>query len=53
MVLINIDSLSLNELAYIAQIEDIQGYEDMSRDELIDELKELYEEEDDVNQVPC
>lgn len=52
MVLINIDSLSLNELAYIAQIEDIQGYEDMSRDELIDELKELYEEEDDVNQVP-
>lgn len=52
MVLINIDSLSLNELAYIAQIEDIQGYEDMSREELIDELKELYEEEDDVQQLP-
>jgi len=52
MVLINIDSLSLNELAYIAQVEGIQGYEDMSREELIDELKDLYEDEDDVLPVP-
>lgn len=47
MVLINIESLSENELRYIAKQEDLEDWETLSRDELIEALEEFYEEEDD------
>lgn len=47
MILIQIDSLSRNELDYIALQEGIEDFETLSREELISELKDIYEEEDD------
>ena len=46
MVLINIGSLSENELRYIASQEDLEDWETLSRDELIDALEDLYDEDD-------
>ncbi len=48
MLLINIQSLSENELRYIAKQEDLEDWDSLSRDELIDELEDLYEDESDV-----
>ena len=45
MVLIKIDSLSQNELEYIAQQEGIKDFDTLSREELIDELKEIYDDD--------
>jgi len=45
MVLINIDTLSDSELRCIAQQEDIEDWEVLSREDLIDSIKELYEDE--------
>ncbi len=48
MVLINIESLSENELRYIAKQEELEDWESLSREELIDELEDLYEDEGDA-----
>ena len=48
MILIQIDTLSLNELQSIAEQEGIENYLDMSREELIAELKEIYDEDSDL-----
>ena len=45
MVLIKIDSLSQNELEYIAQQQGIKDFDTLSREELIDELKEIYDDD--------
>ncbi|MCF0238745.1 MAG: DUF4912 domain-containing protein, partial [Sphaerochaetaceae bacterium] len=45
MVLINIDTLSDSELRYIAQQENLEDWETLSRENLIEELTEIYEEE--------
>ena len=45
MVLINIESLSDNELRIIAQQEELEDWETLSRQELIDELQDLYDED--------
>ena len=45
MVLINIDTLSDSELRCIAQQEDIDDWDVLSREDLIDSIKELYEDE--------
>lgn len=42
MVLLNIDTLSDSEIRYIAQQEDIEDWDTLSREDLIDCLKELY-----------
>lgn len=42
MVLLNIDTLSDSEIRYIAQQEDIEDWDTLSREDLIDNLKELY-----------
>lgn len=44
MVLINIDTLSDAELRCIAQQEDVEDWEDLSREELIDSIEEIYED---------
>ncbi|MGN0906245.1 MAG: DUF4912 domain-containing protein [Bullifex sp.] len=46
MVLIKIDSLSQKELEYIAGQEGIEDFDTLSREELIDVLKDIYEDED-------
>ena len=46
MVLIKIDSLSQKELEYIAGQEGIEDFDTLSRDELIEVLKDIYEDED-------
>ena len=46
MVLINIGSLSENELRNIASQEDLEDWETLSRDELIDALEDLYDEDE-------
>ncbi len=46
MVLINIGSLSDNELRNIASQEDLEDWETLSREELIDSLEELYDGDD-------
>ena len=48
MILIKIDSLSTQELRNIAEGEGIENYETLDRDELIQILREIYEEDDDV-----
>lgn len=48
MVLINIDMLSDAELRYIAQQEDLEDWDTLSREELIDELESIYDEADDA-----
>ncbi len=49
MLLINIESLSENELRYIAKQEELEDWDSLSREELIDELEDLYEDEGDVH----
>lgn len=46
MVLINIGSLSENELRNIASQEDLEDWENLSRDELIEALEDLYDDDD-------
>ncbi|MDY5931687.1 MAG: DUF4912 domain-containing protein [Candidatus Ornithospirochaeta sp.] len=46
MILIKIESLSTSELKAIAADEKIPGYESLSREELISELTQIYEDED-------
>ncbi len=48
MILIKIDSLSTQELRNIAEQEGIDGYCMLSREDLILLLKEIYEEDEDV-----
>ena len=45
MVLINIESLSLNELRYIAKQEGLDDWETLDREELIEELEDLYDDD--------
>lgn len=45
MVLINIDTLSDSELRCIAQQEGVEDWEDLSREDLIDSIEEIYEDE--------
>ncbi len=47
MVLINIESLSDNELRIIAQQEELEDWDSLTRQELIDELQDLYDEDVD------
>ena len=47
MVLISIDSLSDTELRIIAQQEDLEDWDTLSREELIEGLEHLYDEDDD------
>ena len=47
MVLINIESLSDNELRIIAQQEELEDWASLSRQELIDELQDLYDEDNE------
>lgn len=47
MVLIKMEKLAISELRNIAQCEEIDDYENLSRDELIQALTEKYEDEDD------
>ena len=47
MVLINIESLSDNELRIIAQQEELENWASLSRQELIDELQDLYDEDNE------
>ncbi len=47
MVLIKLDKLSESELRSIAEQEDIEGFAELSREELIRGLSEKYEEDDD------
>lgn len=46
MVLINIDTLSDAEIRYIAQQEDLEDWETLSREDLIENLQELYSDQD-------
>lgn len=46
MNLVNIDRLSDAEIKYIAKQENLEGYEDLSREELIEALEEIYDEGD-------
>lgn len=48
MVLINIDQLSDSELKYIAQQEDLENWDSLSREELIEALEELYDDDSTV-----
>ena len=45
MVLINIESLSLNELRYIAKQENLEDWDTLDREGLIEELEDLYGDE--------
>ena len=47
MVLINIESLSDNELRIIAEQEELEDWDSLSRQELIDELQDLYDEDNE------
>ncbi len=47
MILIQIDTLSLHELQCIAEQEGVKDYDNLNREELIDELREIYEEDSD------
>ena len=49
MVLINIESLSDNELRIIAEQEELEDWDSLSRQEIIDELQDLYDEDNDRN----
>lgn len=52
MVLINIDRLSDSELKYIAEQEELDNYASLSRDEIIDALEEIYEDESVSSEKP-
>ncbi|MBO4387816.1 MAG: DUF4912 domain-containing protein [Spirochaetales bacterium] len=43
MVLLNIDALSTSELQYIARQEKLDDWEELSREELIDAIKDIYD----------
>lgn len=45
MVLVNLEQLSTDELRNLSEQEQIEGFDELSRDELIQELTEKYEEE--------
>ena len=45
MVLINIDQLSDAELKYIAKQENLEDWDSLSREDLIEELEELYDDD--------
>lgn len=47
MILINIESLSDNELRNIAQQEDLEDWETLTREELIEGLEDLYGEDEE------
>ena len=47
MILINIDSLSTNELQHIAQMEGLKDWKTLERDELISALEDWFEEMDE------
>ena len=47
MILVNIESLSVDELRGIAEQEGIGNIEALSREDIIELLREKYEEEDD------
>lgn len=49
MVLINIDTLSDAELRYIAQQEDLEGWETSSREQIIEDLESLYDDSEDIH----
>ncbi len=51
MVLVRLDALSTSELRSIAHSEDIENVDQLSRDELIQALREIYEEENDEYNV--
>lgn len=46
MVLINIESLSLNELRYIAKQENLEDWDTLDREELIENLEDLYDDDE-------
>lgn len=43
MILVDIDNLSIQELQYLAKQEGIEDYNSLSRDDLIDELNDIYD----------
>ena len=45
MILVNLEQLSTDELRNLSEQEKIEGFEELSREELIQELSEKYEEE--------
>ena len=45
MILVNLEQLSTDELRILSEQEKIDGFEELSREELIQELSEKYEEE--------
>ena len=47
MILIKIESLSTQELRNIAQQKNVDDWDELTREELISELKDIYEQEDD------
>lgn len=52
MVLINIDRLSDSELKYIAEQEELDNYASLSREEIIEALEEIYEDETVSSEKP-
>ncbi len=52
MVLINIEALSTTELQYIAQQEGMDNWDSLEREELIEALEELYEDQEEDIPVP-
>ncbi len=51
MVLINIDRLSDSELKYIAQQEEIDNWQNLSREELIEAIEEIYDADRTVSDI--
>lgn len=43
MILVDIDNLSIQELKYLAKQEGIEDFESLSKDDLIDELNDIYD----------
>ncbi len=48
MILIKIDSLSTQELRNIAETEGVEDFQNLDREDLIQTLRDIYEEDDDV-----
>ena len=44
MILVNLEQLSTDELRNLSEQEKIEGFEELSREELIQELSEKYED---------
>lgn len=51
MVLLKIDALSLSELQYIASQEEIDDWEELNREELIEAIKDIYEDVDTTSEI--